>query len=281
MNENVIVTLTTWSKRICNIPFVLDTIYAQTVPPDVVVLNLAYDEQIPTKVQEYINSHAVEVNWVPDTKVYKKLIPTLKRYPNACVISIDDDWLYPHTMIADFMRMHNIYPDFPISGNKEVFCGMQCHCGCASLTMAKHFDGYLNQVDDDLMSHCPSDDLVYTFLTNKAGHPYVRTEDTYFTNMIPYNTVDSYSLQPENLNSFVNTWDYMESRFGILKPDFEVYINDRYMSTLIQDLLIKSIEYERMITKRKVETDIWSSKTFRLGQFLMRPFQWMKYKLVP
>ena len=82
MTERIIVSLTTWSKRIGNIPVVLDTIFNQTVQPDLVVLNLAHDEIIPEDVKHYINSHNIEINRVKDTKVYKKLIPTLKKYPN-------------------------------------------------------------------------------------------------------------------------------------------------------------------------------------------------------
>ena len=59
MKEQLIVSLTTWKPRIGNIPAVLDSIYAQTLPPDKVVLNLSYDEFIPTEVQSYIDAHGV------------------------------------------------------------------------------------------------------------------------------------------------------------------------------------------------------------------------------
>lgn len=171
VKEKIIVTLTTWSKRISNIPIVLDTIYKQTLPPDLVVLNLAFDEVIPTDVQQYLDQHSVEVNRVEDTKVYKKLIPTLKKYPHDCIISIDDDWLYPEGMIEEFVKFHKLYPNNPISGNKEVFCGIQCHCGCASLTKASFWGEYLNMIDGDVIVNCPSDDMVYSYLSTLAGHP--------------------------------------------------------------------------------------------------------------
>ena len=129
MQERIIITMTTYNKRIGNIPTVLDTIYAQTVIPDLVVINLAYEEVVPDKVQNYINAHNIEVNRVPDTKVYKKIVPTLKKYPNDCVINIDDDKLYPPEMIADFMDIHKKHPYNPISGNRQVFAGRQCHHG--------------------------------------------------------------------------------------------------------------------------------------------------------
>ena len=149
VKERVIVSLTTYSKRIGNIPVVLDTIFAQTVPPDLVVLNLAYDEVIPEYVIKYIESHSIEVNRVPDTKVYKKLIPTLKKFPQDSIISIDDDFLYPSNMIEDFLHIHKLYPNNPISGNDVVQYGMQCHCGCASLMKYCFLGNEIDYIDDE------------------------------------------------------------------------------------------------------------------------------------
>ena len=42
-----------------------------------------------------------------------KIIPTLKLYPNDCIIGIDDDWLYPPTMIEDLWNTHIKYPNNP------------------------------------------------------------------------------------------------------------------------------------------------------------------------
>ena len=61
MTERIIVSLTTWSKRIGNLPTVLDTILAQTQRPDLIVVNLAYDEIIPDAIQTYFNTNNIEV----------------------------------------------------------------------------------------------------------------------------------------------------------------------------------------------------------------------------
>ena len=52
-NNPIIVSLITRCERISNLPTVLDTIYSQTMSPNKVVLNLAYDEHVPDIVQEY------------------------------------------------------------------------------------------------------------------------------------------------------------------------------------------------------------------------------------
>ena len=210
--QELIVSFTTWHARFQNIPAVLDTIFAQTLPPDRVVLNLADDELLPADLQAYLDSHNVEVNRVPDTKVYKKLIPTLKKYPEACIVNIDDDWLYPPQMLEEFMRIHREHPDCPISGNRERNFHLQCHCGCASLTRRVFFGPYLDWIDDELMRNCPSDDIVYTYLARRNGYKYIRTENLYFDNLTPYNPTAPYSV-PDGTQVHAS-WKYLTERFG-------------------------------------------------------------------
>ena len=222
MKEKIIVSLTSYGKRLNNLPVVLDTMYAQTLPPDLVVLNLAYEEILPKDVENYLRSHNVEINRVADTKVYKKIIPTLKKYPDDCIICIDDDWLYPPQMIEDFMNIHKKYPNNPISGNKFIYKGMQCHCGCASLVKKEYFGEYLDLFDNDIYVNCKSDDVFYTYCAAKNNIPYVRTQNEYFLNMKSFNSIESYSnCYPK---CYVNTFDYLVRRFGPTKKMLAGYL---------------------------------------------------------
>lgn len=211
MDEKIIVSLTTWSARIANIPMVLDTILHQTIVPDLIVLNLSYGEDIPCEVQQYIERNKIEVNFVEDTKVYKKLLPTLKRYPEALVISIDDDWLYPPQMIEDFVNVHNQYPNNPISGNRLSNKSMNSHCGCASLTRYDFFGKYFGLIDEFVMHSCPSDDMVYTYFITKNGYEYKRTSDEYFINMESLNPISPYSVTADW--PIERSYDYLINRF--------------------------------------------------------------------
>lgn len=278
MEEQIIVTLTTWSKRIGNIPVVLDTIFAQTMPPDKVVLNLAYEEKIPDEIQCYIDSHGVEVFRTEDTKVYKKLIPTLFRYPNDCIISIDDDWLYPKGMIEDFMTIHRQYPKYPISGNRGVAFGLQCHCGCASLTKYEYFGNLLDSIDSDIIRNCKSDDIVYTYFANKSGHPYIRTKGQYYTNMISYNNNEGYSASFDNDLYMINqSFNYLISRFGQVKDLLDAYIDDTYMAAFFNDLC--KLNCEKRV-KEQCELKLKSSLSYRLGHIILTPFRFIRYRVL-
>lgn len=59
--EKLIVSFTSWTPRFGNIPIVLDSVFNQTVKPDLVVLNLANDEVLPEFLETYIGHYGVEV----------------------------------------------------------------------------------------------------------------------------------------------------------------------------------------------------------------------------
>ena len=281
MQEEIIVSMTTWKPRMHNIPVVLDTIYAQTVRPDKVVVNLAYDEVIPEDVLSYINEHQIEVNYVPNTKVYKKFLPTLLKYPEACVINIDDDCIFPQNMIEDFMVMHKKYPKFPISGNKVYLYGMQCHCGCASLTKYEYFGEYLHYIDDDLMNNCSSSDIVFTYFATKNRHPYICTKDLYFYNLVqndlennPYS--DTIVANTDGINT---SYNYLVNRFGEVRNVMNLYINDECIANLVQNQLTyidQSIDERIHAELYKQERQIRSSSAYRLGVFLLKPIKMIK-----
>ncbi|MBY8215709.1 glycosyl transferase [Vibrio fluvialis] len=110
----LVVSLTTYNKRIHDVHLVIESIALQTVKPNRVVLWLDEDEfslnTIPLILKKQM-SRGLEIYFCPNYRSYKKLIPTLQRYPNANVITIDDDVLYPHDMVEMLCREHSQYPD--------------------------------------------------------------------------------------------------------------------------------------------------------------------------
>ncbi|MBR1785714.1 MAG: hypothetical protein IJ756_00915 [Paludibacteraceae bacterium] len=260
-----------------NIPTVLETIYKQTIPPKLVVLNLAYNEQIPTFVKEYINYRHIEIQYVEDTKVYKKILPTLKKYPFDNIICIDDDWLYPPTMIEDFLKIHNKYPNYPISGNKVVIKGRQCHCGCASLVRADFFGDKIYLIDDEVMHKCTSSDIVYTYLATLNNHPYITTEYEYFDNMQSYNSVDGYSENNVGDNGVEDSFEYLEKRFGKLPSVIESYLSNTFVPIeLITKLLDIQQQNYYYIVKNKIEHQMQSSIRYKIGDAVIKPYKLLK-----
>ncbi len=271
--ERIIVSLTSWEKRFGNIPAVLDTIFNQTLSPELVVINLNENETVPQHVTDYLTSHKVIINHVSYKKVYKKIIPTLKLYPNDCIIGIDDDWLYPPTMIEDLWNTHIKYPNNPISGNREFINGYTCHCGCASLTKASFFDNF-NLIDQEVMNNCPSDDAIYTYFSVRSGHPYVWAKGLYYTNMQAYNSIESYSPSDRVFDAVGISWQYLISRFGDLKPLNELFLQDEMIRNIIQ----KKQEFEISKAFSDGKKSIQSTIADKISSAIFKPFRWLTKK---
>lgn len=117
IDKELIVSLTTYSKRIHDVHLVIESIAYQTVLPSRLILWLDEDEftldTIPLILKKQM-LRGLEICFCPNYRSYKKLIPTLQKYPDKNVITIDDDILYPHDMIEILYNEHRQYPDYII-----------------------------------------------------------------------------------------------------------------------------------------------------------------------
>lgn len=269
MNERIIVSLTSFKERIERLPITLDSIFAQTVPPDLVVLNLADGEKLSSKIRTYLEEKQVEIQYLEDTKVYKKLIPTLKRYPNDIVICIDDDWIYPLEMIEELVAFHKRYPNHPISGNHIVEFGMVCHCGCASLTKAEFLGGFLHDVDcRELLEKCPCDDIAYTYFSIQSGHPYYRTENEYFLNLTPNGEEKGYSEEMKIINGIEKSYQYLIAKYGAIPTFTSSYLADVNLARMIADIHSQQQE--------QVKEEVKKTARYRIGNVILSPVSLLK-----
>ena len=112
--DRIIISFTSWKKRIDRVCHSIDLMLSQTIKPDKIILNLSSDEfpkkeqELPKCVLDKIND-IFEIFWIKENvKVYKKIIPSLIRFPNDVVIAIDDDIEYPKDYVE---TLYNEYPD--------------------------------------------------------------------------------------------------------------------------------------------------------------------------
>lgn len=228
-DERIIVSLTSWPKRIGNLSNVLPYILNQSKQPDNIIVNLSLEEfpkkekDFPVDFINYINKNdKVSVNWVhKNTKVWKKIFPVLLKYKDDLVISIDDDFIYPNDMIESFYKIHTNNPNSPISGNNITLFGMKCHCGCSSMVKYKHFGDYMLHVPEDVMLS-GSSDIFYTYIANINGYSYLKTDQEYFNNMKTFNPVFGYSADRRGLVN--KTYDLLKKTYpsNIGTPDSTV-----------------------------------------------------------
>lgn len=116
--KRVIVSLTTYGQRIFDVYLVIESIMQQTLKPNKILLWLAEEEftleQVPASLRK-LEKRGLEIGFCEDIKSYKKLIPSLKLYPDDIIITVDDDVLYPIDLVD---RLYKQYLSHP----KDVIC---------------------------------------------------------------------------------------------------------------------------------------------------------------
>lgn len=112
-DEEVIVSLTSHGNRIHNVHLAIESIMQQTVHPNRIVLWLSKDEfqgkTLPIALQRQVE-RGLEIAYCEDLGSYTKLIPSLKRFPDASIITIDDDVAYNPDLLEKLIRAHIDHP---------------------------------------------------------------------------------------------------------------------------------------------------------------------------
>ena len=111
----LIVSLTSYPARIDTVNQTIETLLNQTIKADKVILWLA-PEQFPNREKDLpqqlldLVPQGLIIDWYKDIKSYKKLIPALIKYPDAIIITADDDIIYENDRIA---KLYNAYMKNP------------------------------------------------------------------------------------------------------------------------------------------------------------------------
>lgn len=180
----IVVTMTSWVKRIGNVKKIVESVMDNTMKPDRLYLNLSKSEfngiELPEDFVEYFNSDdRLIINWVDgeNTKSMKKVFPILDFLDDDdIIINIDDDALLPKVFIE------NRYNDFKIKNTPITSCNNPKYhiidrtleiwsCGAGSLFQKKMLNGYEKFMNDTLI-HTYNDDWCYSVLLWLNGYKF-------------------------------------------------------------------------------------------------------------
>ena len=196
----LVVTMTSWVKRIGNVKKVVESVMDNTMKPDILYLNLSKTEfkgiELPEDLVEYFNSDdRLVINWVDgeNTKSMKKVFPVLQYLDDDdIIVNIDDDALLPNTFIE------NRYYDFKIKKSPITSCNNPKYhyidkelniwsCGPGSLFQKKMLKGYEKIIDNALI-HTYNDDWCYSTLLWLNGYRFTPCSSYFMQNgAIDYN----------------------------------------------------------------------------------------------
>ena len=90
----VIVSLTTYGRRVRKVHYTIISLLRQSYKPDMVILWLDNenwnDQNLPNTLLK-LKEKGLTIKYCADLKSYKKLIPALMEYPDSIIVTCDDD----------------------------------------------------------------------------------------------------------------------------------------------------------------------------------------------
>lgn len=111
----LVVSLTTYPARINTVYKTISTLMTQTIKADEIVLWLA-EEQFPnkelpenlTRLQQF----GLSIKWCENIMSFKKLVPSLREYPEDIIVTADDDIFYPENYLENLYSSYLANPEY-------------------------------------------------------------------------------------------------------------------------------------------------------------------------
>ncbi|MDR2014144.1 MAG: hypothetical protein LBP99_00780 [Azoarcus sp.] len=110
-NRKLIVSLTSYPKRFPTLHLTLRSLLTQSVRPDRVILWLAEADRhaLPAAVGK-LQQDGLEIHCCDDLLSFKKIIPTLSSYPDADIVTADDDAYYWPDWLKELIAAAERFP---------------------------------------------------------------------------------------------------------------------------------------------------------------------------
>lgn len=249
------VTLTSWKGRINLIHSNLENLLINNKnKPKKMILNLAIEEfpkknaELPKEILNLLKKHRnFEIFWVENNNnVFKKLIPTINRFKNDLIITVDDDIVYPKDCFEKMIKCYN-----KIGGKNPVSFGheftdwningkiINTHFGAGSIVKYEYFNNKLNEIYSNSTVDrinkgikCP-DDILYTYAAMINGYKYIRCKEFF----IDINLALKSTLNNSFSENYNKNYIFFHTEYETIIRN---YIKEKYNISI--EKLIKNIE---------------------------------------
>lgn len=119
--QRLIVSLASYPPRIKTLVPCLESLLAQTIQPDAIIVWLYCGEfpggesELPENLKALIGDK-VQIKWTNvNLKPHNKYFWAMREYSDAIIVTVDDDLLYRASMIEDLLAYHRMFPDAVIA----------------------------------------------------------------------------------------------------------------------------------------------------------------------
>lgn len=119
--KNLIVSLTSFPKRLDTLWMTIESLKQQTIIPEKIVLYLINEEvsfdKLPKSLVNEIDD-LFEIRFRDGKlRAHGKYHFAMKDFPDSCIVTVDDDMIYPYDTIEALWSAHKKYPDSVITNN--------------------------------------------------------------------------------------------------------------------------------------------------------------------
>lgn len=170
-NKRIIVSMTSWKKRIENVSHVVFSLLNQTVKSDSIEVNLSTEEfpnkenDLPEDLVAMYNNGLIQINWVKkNTGVFKKFIPVLQKYygEDYYLLTVDDDWLYNEKYIETMITNLN---------DKTYYCLIHnnIHGFCTIYRSSIFKENFWTSITDKMLEYGISDYYMELYISKNRG----------------------------------------------------------------------------------------------------------------
>lgn len=219
--ERILVTMTSWHKRIGNVETVVKTLLNQTLPADKIILNFCIqdfpnlEEDFPESLRSLIEEHhQIETYWyIENYKAWKKHLHVIEiAGDDDLILSTDDDHLYPSDFIEKMYVSYCYYgKQYPITLNKKLLThNCWCFNGPGMLYKKTHLPkDYKRYLVKDVMISF-EDTILTTLLamTGTCGLPEIfympPDEDMTYNDIYAFSDVTSITRNPNKSDQDVS-----------------------------------------------------------------------------
>lgn len=119
--QELIVSLTTIPERIATVHLCLESLLRQSLKPDRIILWLSESQdpdrpqisagQLPDALNKLVK-RGLEIRWCEDIRSFRKIIPTLRAFPDALIVTADDDIFYPRNWLQKLYEAYLREPQY-------------------------------------------------------------------------------------------------------------------------------------------------------------------------
>lgn len=112
--RQVVISFTSIPSRIESVWITAESLLRQNYKPDKIILWLSEEEfknkAIPKQLLEQ-TYRGIEIRFCNNVQSYKKIVYTLKTYPEAIIVTVDDDVIYAESMLRELVKAYHEHPD--------------------------------------------------------------------------------------------------------------------------------------------------------------------------